>query len=449
MPNQALTKEDDTDLSLKSLLRELVIRVSRFKRPKEVVNDFITSISSKLSSTLAEYESNRKAGAEQTIRRYLTLTLWLVPVHAYLCYLFAVKSKTSVALLVGGGNWAGSFAEGNLNMLILTGSLVALCIWSSRRDLFLQSTSFLVSASYLLATMSFSYLSEEANAPVGFSGMGTVAFYVVLMLIAFLYRAPPYITIPMYSGVYVLMLGLSGFYDIGTLIPGITEVQAGSVIRRHAVDNFSLLGAFTAMVLSSVSWHTFSGKRVSRLKIEELKVELDRHKKELKELTEIDEVTGLKNRKTFWKIASRDYAKTARSVTGSSTLLLLSIDNLNILQKEYGNNSKEKILRGLARVMSRQLRTTDVAGRAKDDDLTLGIFLPETSKSGAVKVAQGLLEALRSSKILVVDPTTNSRVPVNLKLRVGIAEGNGVLPLSAMQEKAASSLMNLNAELTV
>ena len=413
MPKKSIpivAEDDNTDLSFGGIVRELYSRVvSCAKQPGVILNNLFKGAKLKASSTLEEYESNQVAGSEQTIRRYLTLTLWLIPVHAYLCYLFAVKSRGEIGTGTYGGseNWSGALAEGNFNMLILAIFLVTLCIWSIRKSRFQQTSAFVVSSCYVLASMSFSYLSDSYYRPQGvLVSSGTLAFYGVLTLVSFLYRAPPYVTVPLYSGVYTLMLWVS----------------SQRVYANSGIDSLSLFSIFTAMVLSSVSWHNFSCNRVTRLKIEKLTNELDRQKRELQKREETDEVTELRNFRTFWLTAGRDYAKAARSPTGACSMILVSIDRLEELQKLHGDKIKDKVLRSISKVMLRQLRTTDVAGRVSDD--LLGIFLPETTVQGALRVAESIQADIHARKIVVINTDSGNREEINLTVSLGISEGS-------------------------
>lgn len=98
-----------------------------------------------------------------------------------------------------------------------------------------------------------------------------------------------------------------------------------------------------------------------------------------------DALTGLLNRAGLELIAARLFADSARSGTPFA-VLFADMDNFKQVNDRFGHAEGDRVLRELAKIMSSEIRASDVAGRYGGDEFVL--LLPGTSAQEAEIVAR-------------------------------------------------------------
>ncbi len=112
---------------------------------------------------------------------------------------------------------------------------------------------------------------------------------------------------------------------------------------------------------------------------------------ELKEMASRDEMTGLHNRRHFYEVAEEEVAR-AQQRRDTLSILLLDLDGLKGINDEYGHGVGDVVITNLAVVITKHIRTTDVAARLGGDEF--GIIMPGTDKRGAFALARRLWEEM-------------------------------------------------------
>lgn len=119
-----------------------------------------------------------------------------------------------------------------------------------------------------------------------------------------------------------------------------------------------------------------------------------------------DVVTGLANRKSLDDRVSEEISRWER-YRRPLGLMLMEMDDLRGVNEAYGREVGDELLRHVATIITRSLRTTDLAVRY--GDLEFAVLLPETNEMGALIVAERLRMELESQIILpMVRPLTAS-----------------------------------------
>lgn len=103
-----------------------------------------------------------------------------------------------------------------------------------------------------------------------------------------------------------------------------------------------------------------------------------------------DELTGLYNRRYLQDCGTRELLKARRSQTPIA-LLLLDLDNFKEVNDLWGHARGDEVLTGLASLLSKNLRQSDVAARYGGEEFV--VLLPDTTGFGAY----GLAEKLRAT----------------------------------------------------
>ena len=109
---------------------------------------------------------------------------------------------------------------------------------------------------------------------------------------------------------------------------------------------------------------------------------------ELEELTTLDELTGLKNRRGFFEYFMRELDKCDRSLSKGGLLILIDLDNFKNINDTSGHAAGDASLRLVARTLEQEIRIMDIAARIGGDEFVL--LLSNTSKECAAGRAQNL-----------------------------------------------------------
>lgn len=115
-----------------------------------------------------------------------------------------------------------------------------------------------------------------------------------------------------------------------------------------------------------------------------------RAKEEIARMANTDLLTGLASRKTFFSRLDEELKRIRRSHEELS-ILLIDMDYFKNINNNYGQHVGDRVLQGVARIISGCLRETDTGSRV--DGGQFGVILPDTPGSGAFWVA----ERIRSS----------------------------------------------------
>src|SRR5690606_4136491 len=92
-----------------------------------------------------------------------------------------------------------------------------------------------------------------------------------------------------------------------------------------------------------------------------------------------DGLTGLLNHRTFQAKFDEEIARAARSGR-KVTLVLTDIDHFKSINDTYGHATGDAVLRGIAGILERCARSTDVVARYGGEEFA--IVLPETDAHG-------------------------------------------------------------------
>ncbi|MEA2420639.1 MAG: hypothetical protein QOE60_2845, partial [Thermoleophilaceae bacterium] len=136
---------------------------------------------------------------------------------------------------------------------------------------------------------------------------------------------------------------------------------------------------------------------------------------ELHRLAEVDELTGLPNRRAFLAVLA-DHLASRRREDSRGALLVLDLDRFKELNDTLGHGVGDRVLVHAARAMEERLRTSDFLGRLGGDEFA--VLLPRASEQEAEEVARALAERLREEVL----PTARGVSQVSASI--------GVVPLS-------------------
>lgn len=154
---------------------------------------------------------------------------------------------------------------------------------------------------------------------------------------------------------------------------------------------------FTKMVLDM---------RVNRQKFKETKnktiLDKTRHSlteddiEEFERITLEDKTTGLYNARAFGKKLEYELRR-AKRYKRPISLLVVSIDKIEEVGRQYGQLAIDDTLRAVSRIIQGAIRDVDLAARCGADKLA--VIFPETYSSRAIVVGERIRERLRGTQI--------------------------------------------------
>jgi diguanylate cyclase (GGDEF)-like protein/PAS domain S-box-containing protein len=120
--------------------------------------------------------------------------------------------------------------------------------------------------------------------------------------------------------------------------------------------------------------------------------ERKRFETQLQYLADHDALTGLYNRHRFEEELTRQLAHSAH-YGGGGALLILDLDNFKYVNDAFGHHAGDELIRSIAGLVSRRLRSADVVARLGGDEF--GILLGGVDASEARSVATSLVDLVR------------------------------------------------------
>lgn len=151
----------------------------------------------------------------------------------------------------------------------------------------------------------------------------------------------------------------------------------------------------------------------------------------LQELAIRDALTGLFNRRHTTAVAAQAIARSRRSGTTLS-VLLVDIDRFKRINDDLGHEAGDRVLVELGRLFKRSCREGDIAGRWGGEEFLF--VLPDTAGGAANELAERLREQVRQARL------GHPKTPVACTISVGVAELSAKESLSTGVARADRAL---------
>ncbi len=116
-------------------------------------------------------------------------------------------------------------------------------------------------------------------------------------------------------------------------------------------------------------------------------------KRRYEELSIIDELTQLHNRRFFFPETRTGLAQAMRYKEPFS-LLVMDLDHFKIINDRYGHAMGDEVLRGIAATFKSEIRDVDILARFGGEEFVLA--LPETDERGAMVIAERIRKKVKA-----------------------------------------------------
>lgn len=225
--------------------------------------------------------------------------------------------------------------------------------------------------------------------------------------------------------------------------PSVAPVRAHSPRRAHLVRAGSHL--FLPLTLLSISALVVSARPLlgtlgfvlamlgAGIRGVLLQVRTYEERDQLDALARIDELTRIPNRRHFKEAMEREWRRCLRS-GDSLALLMIDIDHFKQLNDRYGHPAGDRILQAVARALLACVhRSPDTVARYGGEEFAA--LLPSIDRSGALKMAEAMREAVEA--LALPSPAPAGRVTISIGLAcVAAVEGGHPSDLLASADEA-------------
>lgn len=154
----------------------------------------------------------------------------------------------------------------------------------------------------------------------------------------------------------------------------------------------------------------------------------------LRNLANVDPLTGIPNRRAFFEEAEVLFEDGRNGLPANQhrhSVLMIDVDYFKEVNDTYGHRTGDRVLSVVAACVKSQLRSADLVGRYGGDELI--IALAECDGAAALAVAERIHDIVASTPVATEDGV------VNVTLSIGVAGsegGEGLLPVLARADLA-------------
>lgn len=189
--------------------------------------------------------------------------------------------------------------------------------------------------------------------------------------------------------------------------------QTDWIVAFSAILNGSIVTIF-ALVMSQIIYANRIKEFLNLQKIEMQKKELDTSNKMLENLSYLDALTNIPNRRFFDEFLYREWKLAVRERRLTLCLIMVDIDHFKQFNDNFGHQTGDDILVNVATNLSESVnRPNDLVARYGGEEFAA--ILPNTDLIGASRVANRMLQALE--KLDIEHPfSPNNRLTISLGL---------------------------------
>lgn len=209
-------------------------------------------------------------------------------------------------------------------------------------------------------------------------------------------------TVQRVNRTFFSIFGLEGKSVIGSkcyeIVPGsechtarcpLTLIASGEkVLLQYESERLNKDGGPFPCMVFATAFHGCDGKLVGIVADFKDITETKRMEEELRNMSLVDELTGLHNRRGLYTLVEREL-KIAKRLGTEICLLYADLDGFKAINDDFGHMEGDKILRQTARILQMTFRNADIIARVGGDEF---VVVPIGTKSDDVDTVIARLE---------------------------------------------------------
>lgn len=205
------------------------------------------------------------------------------------------------------------------------------------------------------------------------------------------------------------------------------EIEVAQFERKTFLEKYDYVlikvGMMLLLIIIAIlliSYHVFRSIQKDHTKLEITTNKLIRTNKKLENVSYIDALTSLNNRRYFNLVYEREL-KRAKRTHAYITFMMIDIDFFKQYNDTYGHIKGDEALKTVAQILKEILqRPSDFVFRLGGEEF--GILLTDTDEANSVKLAHTLCEAVKARKIEHHNSKVNSFLTISIGLVCCIAD---------------------------
>ncbi|MFL6648986.1 MAG: diguanylate cyclase [Sulfurifustaceae bacterium] len=163
-------------------------------------------------------------------------------------------------------------------------------------------------------------------------------------------------------------------------------------------QEFIIIMSVTTLSIAALLSQLRTNARELEIRVSNRTAELRAANQRLKKLAVTDSLTGLLNRRALFRALRREIERAHRS-RRELAVIMLDIDHFKQVNDRYGHGAGDAVLRHVAAVATKVIRNTDTMARYGGEEFV--VVAPETDRAHALRLAERMREALRSTDVAV------------------------------------------------
>ncbi len=128
-------------------------------------------------------------------------------------------------------------------------------------------------------------------------------------------------------------------------------------------------------------------------------------------MSETDEMTGLRNRRSFKKAITAELKKAIR-YSRSFSIMMIDADNLKAINDQFGHGTGDKLIKSVAESIRESLRDSDILARFGGDEFI--VMLPETDAGHAQEAGERIRKSVENTSFSVDGNRISSTVSIGI-----------------------------------
>jgi diguanylate cyclase (GGDEF)-like protein len=179
--------------------------------------------------------------------------------------------------------------------------------------------------------------------------------------------------------------------------------------------SFNVAGMLVSYSLERYMRTGFLQRRIISRQTEQLREhlnEVERRRREAEDISRLDPLTNLYNRRHFFAIVDDESARN-RQYLRDLSLMILDLDHFKAINDTYGHSVGDRVLQSVARIIEGSIRDRDIPCRYGGEEFA--VLLPQAGIQAAQGIGQRLREAIEGAAI------QTDRGTVRLTVSIGVA----------------------------